>query len=94
MANFLATRLIQGKLAWSTLENSVTYAKYCDSVLAVLETRGYVIDSNGNCVKSAQLHHLLAQSNMLIVKLLNIGILYSVKIIIYERTNISFMSME
>lgn len=53
MANFLATRLIQGKLAWSTLENSVTYAKYCDSVLAVLETRGYVIDSNGNCVKSA-----------------------------------------
>ena len=52
MANFLATRLIQGKLAWSTLENSATYAKYCDSVLTVLETRGYVIDSNDNCVRS------------------------------------------
>lgn len=54
MANFLATRLIQGKLKWSTLEGSTTYAKYCDAVLAVLETRGYMIDSNGDCVRLPQ----------------------------------------
>lgn len=55
MANFLATRLIQGKLKWGTLEDSTTYAKYCDAVLAVLETRGYIIDSNGDCVHTSQL---------------------------------------
>lgn len=54
MANFLATRLIQGKLKWSTLEGSTTYAKYCDAVLAVLGTRGYMIDSNGDCVRIPQ----------------------------------------
>ena len=53
MVNFLVNRLIQGKLQWKTLENSAVYAKYCGDVLAVLEARGYVIDSNGNCVKSA-----------------------------------------
>ena len=52
MASFLATRLIRGRLAWNTLENSATYVKYCDSVLTVLEARGYVIDSKGNCVRS------------------------------------------
>ena len=53
MVNFLVNRLIQGKLQWKTLENSAVYSKYCGDVLAVLETRGYVIYSNGICVKSA-----------------------------------------
>ena len=52
MVNFLVNRLIQGKLQWKTLEDSAVYAKYCGDVLPVLEARGYVIDSKGNCVRS------------------------------------------
>lgn len=51
MANFLARNLINGKIQWSQIENSKTYAKYGDAVLAVLEIQGYVIDEDGNCVK-------------------------------------------
>ena len=50
MANFLARNLINGKIHWSQIENSKTYAKYADAVLAVLETKGYMIDEEGNCV--------------------------------------------
>ena len=53
MVNFLVNRLIQGKLQWKTLEDSAVYAKYCGDVLAVLDSRGYTIDSTGNCVRSA-----------------------------------------
>ena len=49
MASFLATMLQKGKLKWSTLESSTTYAKYADAVLLILESRGYWIDPEGNC---------------------------------------------
>lgn len=49
MENFLATRLIQGKLKWETLEKS-TYSKYCDKTLEVLHSRGYEIDDDKNCI--------------------------------------------
>jgi len=41
--------LQKGKLKWSTLESSTTYAKYADAVLLILESRGYWIDPEGNC---------------------------------------------
>ena len=51
MANFLATQLIAGRLSWETLTKSKTYGKYADMVVDVLESRGYMIDEEGNCVR-------------------------------------------
>ena len=51
MANFLATQIINGKLTWTRLTKSTTYNRYADQVVDVLESRGYMIDENGNCVK-------------------------------------------
>lgn len=50
MEGFLATRLIEGKLKWATLEKSKAYSKYCDGVLEVLHSRGYEINQKGDCV--------------------------------------------
>ena len=51
MANFLATQLMNGKLTWARLIKSTTYNRYADQVVDVLESRGYMIDENGNCVR-------------------------------------------
>jgi hypothetical protein len=51
MVNFLATRIIQGKLTWRDLKDSASYAKYCDAVLDALEIRGYKIDNDDNCIE-------------------------------------------
>lgn len=51
MANFLATQIINGKLTWTRLTKSTTYNRYADQVVDVLESRGYMIDENGNCVR-------------------------------------------
>lgn len=50
MAGFIAKNLINGKLTWERVENSKTYSKYADAALAVLESNGYMIDSDGKCV--------------------------------------------
>lgn len=50
MVDFLANNLIKGKLKWATLEKSKAYSKYTDAVIAELDSRGYMIDENGNCV--------------------------------------------
>ena len=51
MANFLATQIINGKLTWTRLTKSTTYNRYADQVVDVLESRGYMIDESGNCVR-------------------------------------------
>jgi len=53
MASFLARNLIAGKIKWSQIENSKTYAKYADATLVILEEQGYIIDENGNCVPAS-----------------------------------------
>ena len=53
MATFMANNLISGKLTWAKVAKSHTYAKYADAALAILESKGYYIDEEGNCVKIA-----------------------------------------
>ena len=51
MAGFIAKNLINGKLTWERVETSRTYSKYADAALVVLESKGYMLDDEGKCVK-------------------------------------------
>ena len=50
MVNFLARNIIDGKITWNQIADSNKYFKYKDKILEVLESQGYMIDEDGNCI--------------------------------------------
>lgn len=50
MADFLATQIIKGYLNWDSLIVSKRYKKFADSVLEVLDERGYKLNEKNEVV--------------------------------------------